>query len=100
MEVCSRRGTLESFRPYHDSISSISNSVRASKLRGFAAVLAEVETFTNFQDEVLCKSPTMSLVMRSPHRRLLEPRTSEEVDPTVAELAPGASLAQAVTVSP
>ena len=56
--MCSRRATLESFRPYHDSISSISNSVRASKLRGFAAVLAEVETFTNSQDEVffLCET--------------------------------------------
>jgi hypothetical protein len=50
MEMCSRHATLESFRPYHASISS-GNSVRASKLRGFAAVLAEVETFTNSQDE-------------------------------------------------
>jgi hypothetical protein len=48
MEMCSRRATLDSLRPYHDAISSIWNPVRASKLRGFAAMLAEVESFANF----------------------------------------------------
>ena len=57
--MCSRRATLESFRPYHDSISSIWNPVRASKLRGFAALLAEVETFTNSEERSTASRPRL-----------------------------------------